>query len=116
MKLMYYLGYAELGTNRSIAHKPLEVGKKYLVESYSTWVERNGNGGSTYSSSETYMKVFDPKTKKELIKGEWPSVFRENKIKNCKHEDSGFIDAQKIKRICRGCFKKIVIKTVIKEI
>lgn len=113
MKLMYYTGYVEMVTNRSIAHEPLKVGKKYLVKEYWTNVERNGNGGSTYSSLENYMNVYDPKTKKLLASQERVSVFVEAKKKHCKHEDNAVLDREKGIRICLGCFKKIKVKTVV---
>lgn len=114
MKKMYFSGYATSGTgpdsrDRIVFQNPkgLIPGKLYLVESYTHWESRNGNGGSSYSTMETAFKVFDLKTKKLLSETEWLSVFKTAPKKKCNHVDLVYLNNKSPIQQCRDCFKKL---------
>jgi len=113
MKCMYFSGYTTSATgpkgeNRSVLinGKNLVVGKLYLVEDFYSYTTREGNGGSSYSTSSLNYKVFDIKSKKLLSDCERMSVFRDSPKKLCKHEDLVFINSKSRIQQCRDCFKK----------
>lgn len=113
MKKMYFSGYRTSGTgpdkrNRAVFQNPKNLipGKEYLVEEYRYESEREGNGGSFYSTTKTAFRVFDLKTKELLSGSEWYSVFRAAPKKNCLHEDLVYLDNQSDVQQCKDCFGK----------
>jgi hypothetical protein len=111
MNKMYFTGYVTSGKKGPTytQNSNLAIGKKYIVEEYETQESWNGNGGSSYSTLEKYVRVYS--LKGELVSDrEWPSVFSCNK--ECTEHNLAYENGASSTMRCSNCFRRFKNKLI----